>query len=403
MAGLLTPEEVQDLVNRLQRHKQTRRLAALCVRNAEALPPRVVDAFIAWIRQRILRFALFPEGLANILISLLTIVMFAFFWNVDLIFIPTSVALTISRLTPAYPSQMLQLIASFITSGIAVAMWIVLHRTYRLAEIPRAWRLFDRGLVVLVAAPQLMLAFGVARDSLGVAVGLLSAMAFSALLIRLVYMVAGPIASWTNVRIEEYIVNRHLIPYLEILRDMGPSATSAIIELQEELAKNRYMSERIKDAVERTWALSPRTALQVIEEIDILTRQAEAVKVLEPVILKVETESTIREQAVAALFHIVEQATTVGAVLGAIDALGRLALEQAIYRDQVIALLKRTVSEMEYPLNVRRRAWRALCELDLRDIPWPRPTLRESLRIWLLVAIFLVIILFVLWAIRFFL
>jgi hypothetical protein len=46
MGGLLSENEVIQLVKPLGKYKSTRRLAALCLQNAEALPDEYVEQFM---------------------------------------------------------------------------------------------------------------------------------------------------------------------------------------------------------------------------------------------------------------------------------------------------------------------------------------------------------------------
>lgn len=209
-----------------------------------------------------------------------------------------------------------------------------------------------------------------------------------ALLLQLTIVIGGPAVGWMNTHLEEHVVNRHLIHYLEVMRDIGPNAASTITEIQYSVANNRFMSDRIKDTIERTWAVSPRTVLQIINEVNVVSRHAEAIKILEGAILRSSSSTDLREKAVAALLTIADAARNPGVMLGIVNALGNVGLEQPDYRQLVIARLREVLSNSTHELNVRRRAWRSLYNMGARDIEWPRWSPRDLTWLqWILIAL----------------
>ncbi len=386
MAGLLTSEDAHTLVNRLRRHKSTRRLAALCVRQAEDLPHEAVRQFIVWTRRHILRFAFLPEEITNVLLVLATLVIYALFWNADLRTLSSQVATIVSASISAETNATLRLALGVILALMPLVLWGLLRREYRRGNMTRIWANLDIGATLLALSYPILSFFNNEGTNLGTLFGLLSAAGLLALLVRSAAALITPLSGYLNTRIEEYIVNRHLITFLEIMREMGPDASSTIIEIQEEVADNQFMSLRIKDAIQRTWTLSPRTVLQAIEDVKASRRQAEAVRILEPVVLREDIENTLREQAAAALLSILSTESNEGAVLAAIQSLGRIASEQVAYRNRISDALRLIVSEEHYSLNTRRRAWRILQELGITNINWPQSNWRQSLRLGLLIS-----------------
>lgn len=380
MAGLLTSEEVYGLLQRLRKRKITQRLAALCIRNAEELPGKAVDEYVDWTRHHILRFSMLPEGIVNALLVAFTAVTLAFFFNLDTRALFPPISLSLSQLIAALPlAGWHHLFFSAFIITTAVASMSIMRQSFQLTLRPKQARTSDIGpaLTMLIIAANVAVMAGLASDNLAAALIAFSGCLWLFLMMRTVVAAASPAARWMTTRIEEYVVNRHLIHYLEVLRDMGPNATSTINEIQYSLAKNQFMSERVKDAIQRTWAVSPRTVLQVLDELNVPSRQAEAIKVLESAVLHVSTSSTLREKAVAALFQIANSPSNVAVMLGVVDVLGKLALEQPDYREQVVGLLRQVLTKTENQISVRQRAWRNLYDLGLPDVQWPRATIKD--------------------------
>lgn len=377
MAGLLSSEEVHGLLQRLRRRKVTQRLAALCIRNAEELPEQAVSEYTDWTKRRILRFAMLPEGIVNASFIFILVATVFLSISVDTRLLAAKGSLAISQFLADLPFTSLHyLIFAVVISATAIGAQTALRRVSRHTGQAGGWVRFDRRAVQFIVIAQGVILL--APSNWAAALIVLTGCLWGFLLIRAAVASVTPAAMWVTTQLEEYIVNRHLIHYLEVLRDMGPNATSTISEIQYTLAKDRFMSARIKDTIQRTWAVSPRTVLQVIKEINITSRQAEAVKVLMTAASQAASSNTLRDKAVAALFQIAKCPGNSAIMLGALDALGKLALEQEDYRSQVVDLLKQVLADSrKYQIDVRRRAWRNLYNLGMRDVIWPKSSFRD--------------------------
>jgi len=378
MTGLLEGNEVKELITYLKKRKPTQRLAALCVRNAEDLDPNCVNEFITSTRQKILKFTLFPEQVANIIISFLTLAIFAVAWNVNFTYELNNLFISISEMTANWSERSLQMIIGVIVSSLSIIIWFLLRKT----DVSKEWVGMDSLIVAFVLLLFLSInIFGNPNSNSGIIISLFAIFFFFALVVRLIYSTIVPLANRININFEEYIVNHRLIYYLEILRDMGPNAASTILEIQKELSKNSYVSERIKDAIERTWAESPRTVLEVINYVSVPARQAEVVKVIGTTIFRTDIDKSMKEKAADALFLIIKQSNRIGAILGAIEYIERLACDDPIYFNQVVDLLKEILKDPAYRVSIRRKAWRGLHNLGQSE-KWPYPTLKEIFRNW---------------------
>jgi ribosomal protein L22 len=385
MTGLLSSYQVNSLIKRLRKQKRTRRLAALCIRNAEEIDPSVIYDFIQWTQRQIFRFSYYPEGLSNILIIVLASLLLVFFINSDLLSLASSLVIVVHRIFQANYS-LISIISSMLTILIAFGVWYFSYRSdQRLTFSSRFYNVLFASLVIVQTA----IFSGAVKGNLSHIGYTIVVTLLLILLQRFFNSVIVPLGAKTNSRIEDYIVNSQLIPFLEIMRDMGSDAGSHIISIQQRIMENKHMSERIRDAIIRTWVVSPRTALQVIDDTVIPERQAEAIKILQPTIIHYKTKPFVREKAVATIFQILEKCEDIGAALLAVETLESLAYEEKDYKNQVVALFKKMLIG-SYPIIVRRKIWRALNNLGHKE-PYPQSGL-DRLKILFLIVLFFIAI-----------
>lgn len=384
IAGLLSPAEVGNLLKYLRKRKSTQRLAALCVRNSEVVHSKDVSDFVNWSRKKVLGFSLLPDKLFNlILITLyplayLTLLIAGLLPHKNLV---SLLPVFLKRIIPSAYLYLPQIVSGVIIFS-ALILWVSMRIYAR-----KSLNAFDGILslfIIFVAVFSGIGYFGSRTETLMLWIGTFS---FLALLQRCFSILIIPMADVLNARLEEYIVHTRLINYLEIMRDIGPEASTAIMSIQQELSMNNYVSDRVKDAINRTWAQSPKTALQVLENPGNTPKQIEAVTVLSPVILQYNVEPSIREKAVALLFQIIAKREDKAAILGALDTLRDLGIQNIDYRDKIVSILKEVLKDKKYSLHERRKSWRVLTDLGVSEKYPKDPIIRNPVFIFIFIVL----------------
>lgn len=407
MTGLLESKDAAFLIERFRKRKQTQRLAALCIRTSEDIPSHIVKDFAMWTEKKIWRFALIPDQLLSLVFVIATIILliFSFYLNTDYGGISQAISSiansTINFIYPSWSSSFLELLSvSIIIILLGLLIRLITHRFFSIDEDKDLSFLLDTFLIVVFGTLLLFFLGGFGRSSFWVGINFVSLMLFVVFVLTRINTLMGPSTVRLTHRIEDYVVSYRLMHYLEIFRDMGPTVGSRLTEIQSELDANRNISSRIKDAIQRAWVISPRTVLQVLDELHVLERQAETAKVLGSAVLSPNVESNTREQAAAGLFTLLDISEGDGALIETIRALSNLAIEQpSSFRGKSVSSLKKILSANSCSLRVRRQAYNALKELGEQNLIYPKPSMIRTPSFW--IAIFVLsIIFFVLFFVR---
>lgn len=134
--------------------------------------------------------------------------------------------------------------------------------------------------------------------------------------------------------------------------------------------------------------------MQILSNPNVHHEQIEVVKVLGSIVLEPETEITLREKAVARLFHIIESRQDKSAILSALVTLRELGIQFVDYKLAIIELLRKLVKDKKYAIQERQKAWRVLKDLGI-DEKYPTDSLLRNPMIWLLLII--LVVLMVVW------
>lgn len=135
------------------------------------------------------------------------------------------------------------------------------------------------------------------------------------------------------------------------------------------------MSDRIKDAITRTWAQSPKTVFQILDGDANPGQLAETIRVLSNAIFDPDSDTTTQERAVARIFQIIDNRNNKGAIINAMETVGNLVKTNINYRERTISRLRQLVNDPRYSLDERRKAWMVLRNLGISDTSWPRGNL----------------------------
>lgn len=249
ISGLLEPSEVSGLLKYLRKRKSTQRLAALCIHNSEFADTIDVDSFIYWTRKKILSYAIFPEKFFDII--LVTILMLSQVLAAGIYASPTKSLLSfipelIDSLNLSFNSYLPQVVG-IITIIFALIIWRLIYRNATYISL---------GVNISLVMPVIVISLGAIFDWFAPnwkpILLYINATAMIAVALQAFNLFLLPLSERMNIKFEEFIVHRRLTNYLEIMREIGPAATPVLFKIQQDIGANRYMSERVKDAINRT-------------------------------------------------------------------------------------------------------------------------------------------------------
>jgi len=373
MSGLLKQIEVQKLVQQLRKRKKTIRLAALCIRNAEELPDKAVDDFISWSKKKILKASLLPENFLNLLLIIVLFVTLILNWSLNFTELFFSYIQIPSQIFSEYPVFFVFLIKGILLSSIS---YFFLFKTKQ----SRTY-LIDYVLFALVPLSNITLIISIIPNNIRAFVDNIGYFSLTIQLLRFTKKSFIPYLEKLNIKIEEALVNKYLIPNLEIMRDIGIYAHNSILSIQNEIKTNRNTSKRILDAINRTWLTSPKTIIQAIEDIKYPKKQPKAVLTISNYLQNSEDkpDEDLIKHCIENLFFVIRSDTSRIAIIAAINSLSWNAKIRIGYRQDIISFLEWFVNSKRQ-IEYRQEAWIVLKNLGIKNIPYPNITLSSFLR-----------------------
>jgi len=372
MAGLLSPEQASELIETLWSSRSSRRLAAMCIRNAEKLPDGFVERLTQWARMRVRRLTLLPDDAANVALmtgaAIVVVASATSSWQPLKPWIVTTAGPALAD----NPGGMWALAVAVIAAGGwgAAGVW----RSSIAGQEPKVR-------VALLAALPIVLVLGLSHSPWGAILATATFLSSIALAMERLFDATSGYAREATEHLEDALVRNRLIPALEILRETGPEGAARIDALKAEVADNARVSKRIKRALELAWTPSPRSVLQLLgPDEDNNIPDIELVRVLVPVLHGVEAQPDVIEQAAAWLARIARQSSDHAAAHRAIRELQSLAASREEYVEFATRVLQDVLAGSDRAIRLRLTAWAALRDLGVAGCPLPRPVIAEALR-----------------------
>ncbi len=399
IVGILESAMAGELVYHLEKRKKTRLLAAMCIRNLARPSQEMLKAFLDSTTRRIMRFAKLPQDAADLgfmLLLLAATIIASVHLSVYSIFEAFSVAMSL-----VCRSLLHALSPVIIVGGLGAAFWAIARYSSGIQNEDPRYLTFHRSIshVWLVAALALPLPIilglkaGPGYINLMAAVALLSVMYA---LHKLLVFFSVSALNVVTINFEEYLVKKHLIPQMTILRELGPEATSTVRFIQQAFREKDLMSPRIIDAVQRTWAVSPKTVFQLVESANDPKSQAEAIELLVNFFLSVDTPDAERKKALSRIFDIAKASSLAGTASYAIEELGHLGRENPTIRSHIENMLRSVLTDTTRNIRLRRHAYRELEKIGVKDMVYPHPNSSEvrRKRLRIVTTVFVIIIAF---------
>lgn len=390
MAGFLTPDELEVLFKLLRKKKKTQRLAALCLRHsAGTLSDRkIVKKFIQATRKRIMKFTYLPEEINNYLTSLLVGgILFYFLTQQPQHLLIEWVNSFQSFLIKILPKEWGKWTGIALIGIVSIFSRLSIHR-FSPSNKPNK-KIYGNSLLMIVFLSALIMAFEwplsfATAGMIGISgCFLLFMLAFDTTLKKFTQLSA--------VQIEEYFVNWHLIHNLEVLRLLDENRT-VIPEIQTLIKNDTYISERIKDAIERTWVSTPYAGLKILKNIDQPEVQMEAVVVLCNVMKSEISRPSDRESAASGVLKVIKQKKNIAAAMRGIEEFAILTTDFPEYKNNFYQILKEDVQNKSQPLEYRRRAHK-ICERHGLNLAYPKATFKEIIKNYWIIFVGIAVIL----------
>jgi hypothetical protein len=369
MAGLLDPEEGQRLVAALAARPSSRLLAAQSVRHLDGPAESIVEPLLQRAEREVMRLSRVPHRIAGAGFALLVLLV-------------SGVASSYLSLATIVRSTAEGMVAAStdlgLAAGIAAALWIVALAARRLSRrldqqvqpLPGA-EIDGRGGPVLALSLPAVVAFDLppADRLIGATVALIGGLYLG---YQLFTMVAVRGLHRATLAIEEHLVHRQLIPRMELIRELGEHSVAAIERIRLAFASTPGISQRIRDAAERTWAVSARTALRLLDQLDDQRIHAEAVAVFRGVALRFDLRPDHRRRILDGLYRVARATAHTGTAVGALRALREIAADFPESRAAAIAMLKEVLDDLRAPHRHRQVAYRQLAQLGVQGLAYPR-------------------------------
>jgi hypothetical protein len=387
IAGLLGPQEAQNLVDHLSKRRSSRMLAALCIRNMDPAPGGMISGFLQSTKKRILKYAKVPCHLSDNAFLFLVICASGFI----------SVHLSAYDMFKTFTMALIYSASSFknaiwsalitIALGISANLLgrkFVLRKggsetnsiTFHLNLKKCFWvSLFSLILVMGYLAKAYLP--GITHNILYI-LATMTFLAFVYVTCKLIVFVLVECLNIGTVWTEEYLVKHHLIPLMETIRELGPMAVSHILEIRHEFSQNNLMSPRISDAVNRTWAVSPKTFFQLEKNLDKTETHAEAVEVIMIFAQRSDVAPGFRKELIEKIFSIAKLSPSIGTVCEALDKLSVLAKQYTETRKDIVQMLLIVLDDKQRDVQIRRFAYSKLKELGLKEIKYPKRNQHEK-------------------------
>lgn len=334
-SGLIEPAQAGALVGAMWPRRAMRRLAASCVPHVEAFPEHQLRGFLEHSKRAVLFWAFIPDRIPHIIVVASIILL-----GVLMAGSPLWVELSRQAVAAALAQvpAMTRGIAAALDSGLVALMIATLAIACRRASIrvfeelpsplptllaiagnkPRPWPWL---VLVLASAPLVCAGVWGPASSMYRAANFLAGLTCIVVLYRSWNVLLLPALDRLNVRIEDAIARRWLVPQLEILRTLGEDAASTIAGIREHFASDA-INARLRGIIERTWTPSPRTPLQVIQESrGHPERQGEMVEVLGNILTEGLADPQLVHQACASLLDVLATSQDPDIRLGALRKL----------------------------------------------------------------------------------
>lgn len=391
MAGLLDPISATQFIRHLQSNKKTQRLAALSFRHVEELPQDLLDQFKKSTQKKIVRFFSVPDGVVQIIMSMLYICLLVFFilssGPTFHIFWRNQLALNL----PEWPVVFYRVIAAAIVIGLGLVFKRILDAQAKSQKDPLIFKMINRQILFFVIGFTLLGLFCPLGSPISYTMNFITAFALIMMVTRIIISATQPLAAKISNWIEESLISTFLIPNMETLRYLGPDAKDVIEDIKGRVQSSKFISSRIKKVILQTWTVSPKTVLKIIESInqEEQINLTEATETLGNKLFFSETKVALKEDIIGAMFKIIDQNKDQNAIYQTIEYLSSFGINQPAFEQIIKKKLHDVYKDKKtFDLLIRIAAWKGLRDMGIINLPAPVESVDNWLgrnRIWLLI------------------